>query len=597
MPARPTLGRALALLLLCAFLCVPQAHARLRAADAEEPSAGARPSASAWAATEGGAWAELLVVLNDQADPEALMALGRRASDRAVVSDHLWQWAQQSQRSLRTWLDRQGVAYSSYYIVNALLVRSDRALLEALALRPEVAYVLSNPSIAADLAVPETQYSPLYAQETTAIEWGVQKVGAPQVWALGFRGEGIVVAGQDTGYQWDHPALKAQYRGWDGLSVDHDYSWHDAIHSAGGSCPPDGAVPCDDNGHGTHTMGTMVGDDGAGNQIGVAPGARWIGCRNMLLGWGTPASYIECFEFFLAPYPVGGTALQRDPSRAPHVINNSWSCPPEEGCDAEHIALLEGTVNAVRAAGIMVVASAGNSGPYCGTVSAPPGMYDATYTIGATDSGDTIASFSSRGTGSSLIKPDLVAPGVSVRSSVPDGGYGVKSGTSMASPHVVGAVALLWSARPDLIGEVTTTEFVLNTSAFTRTSTQCGDAPDAVPNNVYGWGRVDALEGVQSAQGLELGGLTGAVSDRSGRSVVGAVILAQLDSIHVWGATSDPLGFFAMAPVSGTYTVTASLAGYTPASYGAIRVSAGLTTTLDIVLAAQEIVYLPLVVR
>ncbi len=168
--------------------------------------------------------------------------------------------------------------------------------------------------------------------------------------------------GQDTGYQWDHPALRQQYRGWDGSTANHDYHWHDAIHTTGSNCLPDSKEPCDDDGHGTHTMGTIVGDDGGVNQIGVAPGARWIGCRNMNKGVGTPATYIECFEFFLAPYPVGGNASQGQPSMAPHIINNSWSCPLDEGCDETHIALLEQTVGSREAAGIMVVASAGNGG-------------------------------------------------------------------------------------------------------------------------------------------------------------------------------------------------------------------------------------------
>lgn len=122
------------------------------------------------------------------------------------------------------------------------------------------------------------------------MEWNLQLVGADQVWALGATGQGVVIGGQDTGYDWDHPALIEQYRGWDGLSADHNYNWHDAIHSNSGfnDCGADSPEPCDDNRHGTHTMGTMVGDDGAGNQVGMAPGAEWIGCRNMDEGVGTP---------------------------------------------------------------------------------------------------------------------------------------------------------------------------------------------------------------------------------------------------------------------------------------------------------------------
>src|SRR4029078_3292034 len=137
--------------------------------------------------------------------------------------------------------------------------------------------------------------------------------------------------------------------------------------------------PCDDNGHGTHTMGTVVGDDGAGNQVGMAPGAKWIGCRNMDQGNGTPATYIECMEFFLAPYPVGGTPAQGDPSKAPDITTNSWGCPPSEGCA---LGTLQAAVEAQRAAGILMVVAAGNSGAACSTTTDPPSFYAASYTVG-----------------------------------------------------------------------------------------------------------------------------------------------------------------------------------------------------------------------
>ena len=137
----------------------------------------------------------------------------------------------------------------------------------------------------------------------------------------------MVAGGADTGYQWDHPALKSQYRGWLGSSADHNYSWHDAIHSSSGVCGADAPAPCDDNGHGTHTMGTLVGDDGAGNQIGVAPGAKWIGCRSMDGGTGTPATYTECLQWFIAPTDLSNQ--NPEPSMAPDVVNNSWALSPE----------------------------------------------------------------------------------------------------------------------------------------------------------------------------------------------------------------------------------------------------------------------------
>jgi len=242
-------------------------------------------------------------------------------------------------------------------------------------------------------------------------------------------------------------------------------------------------------------MGTMVGDDGATNQIGVAPGAQWIGCRNMDSGAGTPATYSECFQWFVAPTDLNGQ--NPDPAKAPHVINNSWACPPSEGCADP--TLLQTVVENTRAAGIVVVTSAGNSGPSCNTVQLAPAIYDAAFSIGATDKNDAIAPFSSRGPvvvdGSNRLKPDVVAPGHQIRSSLPGGGYGNLSGTSMASPHVAGLVALLISAQPSLAGDVEQLEAVVRNSSLALTSNQmCGSVPgQAVPNHTYGHGRIDAL--------------------------------------------------------------------------------------------------------
>jgi subtilisin family serine protease len=303
-----------------------------------------------------------------------------------------------------------------------------------------------------------------------------------------------VVGGQDTGYDWDHPALIRQYRGWDGSSADHNYNWHDAIHSGSNAiCPPNSTAPCDDNSHGTHTMGTMVGDNGAGNQIGMAPGARWIGCRNMDQGNGTPATYTECYQWFIAPTDLNGDNPR--PDLAPDVIDNSWSCPVSEGCTDPLV--LQTVVENVRAAGILTAHSAGNSGSVCSTIDTPAAIYDASFTVGSTDSTDTIASSSSRGPvtidGSFRPKPDISAPGVGIRSAVPGESYGLKSGTSMAAPHVAGLVALLVSAHPSLKGQVDEIESVIRLSAVRLTTNQNCTVPGSqVPNNTYGWGRIDA---------------------------------------------------------------------------------------------------------
>lgn len=449
--------------------------------------------------TADGAEAEFLVVLAEQANLSDAARLQTKAEKGRYVYETLWRTARNSQAPLLAWLTAHGVEHRAYYIVNLIWVKGDADLVQALAARPDVARIEGNPRIQNVLPQPARPLDALLAAAPTAIELNINYVRAPEVWAMGFTGQGIVVGGQDTGYEWTHPALKPHYRGWDGTTANHDYNWHDAIHSTGSSCGPDSPVPCDDYSHGTHTMGTIVGDDGVTNQIGMAPGAQWIGCRNMNVGVGTPATYLECFEFFLAPYPVGGTPAQGDPSKAPDVTNNSWTCPSGEGCSW---STLQAAVEVQRAAGIMTVVSAGNEGSSCFTVGDPPAIYEAVYTVGALTTGtDTIASLSSRGPvmvdGSNRRKPDLTAPGINVRSCVLNGAYGYKSGTSMAAPHVAGAVALLWSANPALKNQIAATEQLLNENAFHIDSTDCSSS--GWPNNTYGYGRLDVKAAVDAA--------------------------------------------------------------------------------------------------
>ena len=451
--------------------------------------------------------AEVLIVMADQAQP-ALAPLAPQADYRArrrALVDALRARADERQAGVRAWLAARGIEHRAFWISNVIWARLSPQDLAELAARGDVSRVAANPEYS--LQLPTQQLGPLPG-EVEAIEWGVNKIRAPEVWAEGFTGQGIVIAGQDTGYDWDHPALIDHYRGWDGAVADHNYNWHDAIHEgAGGSCANDSAVPCDGHGHGTHTAGTFAGSDGGANQIGVAPGAKWIGCRNMTpSGVGTPARYIECMEWFLAPTDLNGE--NANPDLAPDVINNSWGCPqaePPDGEDCNPLDILEPAVNNLVAAGIMFVASAGNEGPGCSSILSPPALYDSSFVIGSTTSSDAMSSFSSRGpvSGSGLIRPDVSAPGSSIRSSVPGGGYGTMSGTSMAGPHVAGAAALLMSVNPALKGNPAQVAQILRDTAVPITVTQsCGGIPVGEwPNYVAGYGRIDAYAAAQAAQG------------------------------------------------------------------------------------------------
>jgi len=440
-----------------------------------------------------------LLLLKDQADLSRAKHLVGKTSKGQWVVDRLRNHAEQSQSMILKELDQLDVSFQSFRVTNMILVEGDLDLVANLAQRQEVSRVVDNAPFRSALPVAEkTSFL------GTQISWGVDQINAPDVWAMGYTGEGVVVGGQDTGYDWDHPALVDQYRGWNGVSADHNYNWHDAIHTGGGVCGPDSPMPCDDGSHGTHTLGTMVGDDGLGNQVGVAPGATWIGCRNMDQGNGTPATYAECFQWFLAPTDLAGE--NPDVSRSPHVINNSWGCPDFEGCTDPDV--MRSLVENVRAAGIVVLASAGNSGSGCSTINTPAAIYDASFTVGATGVTDTIASLSSRGPvtvdGSSRLKPDIVAPGLGIRSTIPGGNYGNKSGTSMSGPHVAGLVALILSAAPELEGDVDRIEEIIRITALPLTTTQdCGVFPgDQVPNPVYGWGRIRADLAVAEALGI-----------------------------------------------------------------------------------------------
>ncbi len=553
--------------------------------------------------TANGAQAEFLVVLTQQADLSRADSLPTKLEKGRYVYRALWTTAQTTQAPILNWLKARGVEHRSYYILNLIWVKADREVADALAARTDVARIVGNPAIHVIEPRPISPTAPDLLAAPTGVEPGVSNVHAPEVWAMGFTGQGIVVGGQDTGIQWDHPALKAHYRGWNAttVTVTHEYNWHDSIHTnthGFNSCGVDSPAPCDDYGHGTHTIGTAVGDDGGAYQIGMAPGAKFIGCRNMDNGYGMPTTYIECFEFFLAPYPVGGTPAQGDPSQAPDVTNNSWVCPPSEGCDVNSLTQ---AVQAQRAAGILTVASAGNDGSSCSTVSDPPAFYEEVYTVGALNTGtDTIAGFSSRGPiivdGSNRRKPDISAPGTDTLSAYPVNTYVYLSGTSMAAPHVAGAVALLWSARPWLKNQITATEEIFNTSAAHIPNATCDTAGTTWPNNTYGYGRLDVKAAVDAAQ--LSGTLQGTVTARDTGTPITGMEVQATNAAQSFITSTVSSGLYNMQVPADTYTVTTIAPGYSPFITTSIQVTVSQTTTLNIALElAPNVYFLPVMLK
>lgn len=458
---------------------------------------------------------EVIVMMKEQANVAFAKKIVGKQNKAKFVFEQLNNTALNTQMNVINTIRQFNEKPQPYYLVNAVIVNATKELVEALAKLPEVKSISYNQPIKMELPrVENIQQGGV--RGPAAIEWGISMMKADSVWQMGITGAGATVAGEDTGYDWTHPTLKNKYRGWDVATSteQHNYNWYDAIHAPSplsadslNPCGFNSPVPCDDNSHGTHTMGTMIGDDGVGNQIGVAPGANWISCRNMERGNGSPMTYIECFEFFLAPTDLQGE--NPNPALAPDVINNSWYCSTGEGCNEGNFDIMRIAIANLKAAGIVVVVSNGNFGGPCLTTNNPPAFFGESFSIGATTAMDSIAGFSSRGPvtidGSNRIKPDVSAPGQDVRSCTPNGGFANYSGTSMAGPHAAGVVALIVSSNPLIAGEVETIEEILRLTAVSRTSSDsCGNVPGwEVPNNTYGHGRIDALAAVKMAMEYE----------------------------------------------------------------------------------------------
>lgn len=454
------------------------------------------------------------VLLKTQANLKTAKHFKNKNEKGNFVYHELVNVAEQTQLPLIAILENEKVHFQTYSIVNGIWVKGDFELIKRLAKEPSVANVFYNAPVRV-LEPVEVDRNPLLHSRGDSLTWGIEKIKANAVWELGYKGQGVVIGGQDTGYGWQLPNLKAKYRGWNGTTANHNYNWHDAIRefsplgdSINNNCGLNVLEPCDDNGHGTHTMGTMVAADTVVS-LGVAPEAQWIGCRNMEDGWGAPNTYLECFEWFLAPTDLNNQ--NADPTKAPHVINNSWGCPEIEGCDTSNFVLLKLAINNLKLAGVVVVVSAGNSGPNCHSVNTPAAIYESSFSVGALGVNDTITNFSSRGSvnidSSGRRKPNITAPGQAVTSYWLQGNgtnnfsYLNASGTSMAGPHVAGLVALMISADSTLAGDVDRIENIIEQTAIGRTTNQnCGGVSGmTIPNNTYGFGVIDALAAVNQA--------------------------------------------------------------------------------------------------
>ncbi|MGW4465467.1 S8 family serine peptidase [Micromonospora sp. NPDC004704] len=509
------------------------------------------------------------VYLREKANLSAAASLGDADARATKVYEQLTSTADRTQRDLRAALEDRKASYKAFWVANALQVSSgDLALVNAIAARPEVERIAPTRSYELIKPTPATPTG----TGTNAVEWNINNIQAPRVWnELGVRGETVVVANIDTGVDYTHPAVVGKYRGnLGGGNFDHNYNFFDPANICAGD------VPCDNNGHGTHTMGTMVGDDGGANQVGVAPGAKWIAAKGCETTGCSEASLLAAGQWVVAPTDITGQNPR--PDLRPDIVNNSWG-------GGRGDEWYEQTVAAWRAAGIFPNFSSGNDGDLGCNTTENPGDYPNAYGVGSYDINNNISSFSGRGTSSidGSIKPNISAPGSNVRSSVPGGGYSAFNGTSMAAPHVAGTVALIWSAAPAIRNDIAATEALLDDTATDVEALACGGTAD--DNNTFGEGRLNAYEAVFEAPRGGAGEVNGTVTEADGgEPIAGATV-----STGSRTATTGTDGKYTLRLPTGDATLTVAAFGFHTQT-ATVTVPDGTSVTKDFALVGAQLV-------
>ncbi len=528
--------------------------------------------------------ADFWIALADKADLSAAYGMDWKARGWYVYHT-LADQARASQAGVLAYLQEQGLAYESFWIDNSIYVRGgDVAVLQALAARRDVARLKADDILYLD----DPPSAEAEAIQGAYNDWGLDWVHAPDVWAMGYDGSGIVVANIDTGVQYNHPQLDETYRGT--IDGSHQYNWCD---------PADvclGDTPCDNMGHGTHVMGTMTGenDDPVSNPnlIGMAPGSTWIACKGCEGRTCSEFALTECAQWIAAPTEIlsgnCGTSGTPNPDKRPHIVNNSWG-------DVVSDPWYQGYVQSWQAFGIFPAFSAGNENT-CGSLGSPGDYPESFGSANHRNDGIINPFYSSRGPSSfgqtPYCKPNIAAPGTGICSAVPFNLYSCSfTGTSMASPHSAGAVALLWQACPALVGQVDLSFQTLQNAAAAPPADPCADTPgcaDLGCNCTYGYGYLDALAAVSScAGGANLGYVDGYVRDSANGAPIAGAIIGAAHSLNNPGsgdALADASGYYTMPLPIGTYTITASYPGYAPASVGGVSILSDTVTSVDITL-------------
>lgn len=451
---------------------------------------------------------DALIFLSDRVDTKMLLSSLEGAPSlelrHSEVVRALTQKATLTQAPLLGYLESQkGLGrvseYRPFWITNMIAVAATRGVIEEIALRFDVEWVYE------DFAV--IHYEPVSTGPARSglagHEPGLGYIKADSLWAMGITGEGVLVCNIDTGVEGTHEALAARWRGLD-PGVSWWEAWYDPITAD--------TIPFDDDGHGTHTMGTMTGRSET-DTIGVAPDAKWI-AAGVIGRAGADSTrfavYASAFEW--AADPDSNPDTFED---VPDVISNSWGINSDlPACNERFWEVIDNC----EAAGSIVLFAAGNEGQEGPGSLRNPADRNTTplnvMAVGATEADSVIAYFSSRGPSTcddETRKPEVCAPGVNIRSSYKGNQYRSFDGTSMACPHVAGAAALLRQVDPGAPPELVKEALLLSTREATW---------DNIPgeDNAYGMGFIDCASAyryllalctfadISSSSGIETGG-------------------------------------------------------------------------------------------